>query len=565
MLNRIIFALAITTALSACGNSKTETPENKPPIVTVTSSHEQAFTGENVTISSNVTDEDSTSLLYTWQQLSGPSISLENSQLATLSFVAPEVESNSQITLQLTVKDNKPQVTTTTVSIEIIPHPLQAPDIITHTDGENFIAEQTVTLAITGYDVDGYITQYNWQQLSGPSLQFTNENEESISAFIPELTIHSEAEFEVTATDNDGLSTSKTFTINLFPQYEKSLISGRADGKGVDLVILAEGFTEQELAEFDLASEKFIKHFSEETTINSHISAWNFHKISAISAQSGSDFPNDDVYIDTVFDSYFQCNNIERLLCINSSKVLAVTAKLVPQFDQVIVIVNSRTYGGVGGQVATFSLADAAMDIAVHELGHSFAGLADEYSYGDSSTEIIEPTEPNVTTETNIDNVKWKHWIDDLTAVPTQPGELGVGLFEGARYREKGYYRPMDNSIMRVLAQPFGPVNAEAWVLSVYRTAGSVLGISPNEELVTHPYEQSLEFSVDTIFTQSKNTIKWFIDDVEQLNNTATLSVELPPGSTYVVRVEISDTTGLIRQDPYKYAQFVHSWTVTEE
>jgi len=544
------------------------TGNNLAPDVSIDSSHINAPAGKNVVLTANVTDEDLASVTYLWLKVQGPELSLSETSLPEVSFTAPNVMSTSEVILSLQVTDSAGQSNTAQISVNILPENSTPPDIYPLSDGVNLMTSDQTYLSVSATDGDGEVVSYQWRQISGVDLNFEDKGVATLSITAPELDIHQQAIFEVTATDNDGLSSTATLSVNLFPRYQITTVQGRADGKGVDLVILAEGFSQDELPLFEQATNDFIQAFSQEETITKHLPAWNFHRIDSISQQSGADFPEDNIYVDTVFDSYFQCANIARLLCVDGAKVLAVTAKIAPQFDQVIVVVNSSTYGGAGGQVATFSLAQSATDIAIHELGHSFAGLADEYTYGATDDSIYEPNEPNVTTKTDPNEVKWKHWFDDINNIPTQAGQIGVGLFEGARYHAKNYYRPLHNSIMKELSQPFGVVNAEAWALNVYATAGSVFSVEPTNEFVNHVSGTSLSFSIEPIQAQAINKITWRVNDIEQASDLGfpeKLTISTAPSASYKVTVEIVDSSGMIKKDSRKSATASYSWSVTAQ
>jgi len=541
---------------------------NAAPDVSIESSHLNAPSGKNVILTANVTDEDVASVTYLWQKIKGPELTLSDISLPEMSFVAPNVMSTSELVLSLQVTDSAGQSNTAQISVTILPENSTPPAIYPISDGVNLMTSDQTYLSVSATDGDGEVVSYQWRQIAGVDLAFEDKGVATLSITAPELDIHQQVKFEITATDNDGLSSTATLSVNLFPRYQMTTVQGRTDGKGVDLVILAEGFSQDELPLFEQAVNDFIQAFSQEETITKHLPAWNFHRIDSISQQSGADFPEDNVYVDTVFDSYFQCRNTARLLCVDDAKVLAVTAKIAPQFDQVIVVVNSSTYGGAGGQVATFSLAQSATDIAIHELGHSFAGLADEYTYGATDDSIYEPNEPNVTTKTDPNEVKWKHWFDDINDIPTQAGETGVGLFEGARYHAKNYYRPLNTSIMKELAQPFGVVNAEAWALNVYATAGSIFSVEPANEFVNHVSGTSLSFLIDPIQGQAINKITWRVNDIEQESDVGfpeKLTISSAPSASYKVTVEITDNSGVIKQDSQQRATTSYSWSVTAQ
>ena len=135
-----------------------------------------------------------------------------------------------------------------------------------------------------------------------------------------------------------------------------------------------------------------------------------------------------------------------------------------------------HVYGGSGGSVATFSLAGGANEIAIHEMGHAAFGLADEYACWAGGNETGrdrhpagEPSEPNVTLNTNRATLKWGWAVAATTALLTMSNPNcsqvdsrastaaagTVGLFEGAHYYHCGAYRPEYDCKMRNLGVPF--------------------------------------------------------------------------------------------------------------
>ena len=126
--------------------------------------------------------------------------------------------------------------------------------------------------------------------------------------------------------------------------------------------------------------------------------------------------------------------------------------------------------------MGVFSLAPGATEIALHEMGHTAFGLADEYAYyaggvepGQDHHPPQDPSEPNVTTNTDRQTLKWNWAVATTTALPTMsnpdcasvdgrpsPVPIGtVGLFEGAHYYHCGAYRPEYDCKMRALSVPF--------------------------------------------------------------------------------------------------------------
>jgi hypothetical protein len=126
--------------------------------------------------------------------------------------------------------------------------------------------------------------------------------------------------------------------------------------------------------------------------------------------------------------------------------------------------VNHSKYGGAGGPWAVFAGANfSAHEIALHELGHSFSLLADEYVSYSGNYPYGEPTARNVTKDSA--GLKWSHWLgfDD-----SRGASLDIGVFQGADYYPTGIYRPSFDSKMRSLNRPFDAVSREALIHDIY-------------------------------------------------------------------------------------------------
>ena len=188
-----------------------------------------------------------------------------------------------------------------------------------------------------------------------------------------------------------------------------------------------------------------------------------------------------------------------------------------------LVVVNSQIYGGSGGPVGVFSLAPGATEIALHEMGHTAFGLADEYAYYAGGVEPdhdhhppADPLEPNVTTNTDRPSLKWNWAVDPATALPTMsnpdcasvdsrpsPVPVGtVGLFEGAHYYHCGAYRPEYDCKMRALSVPFCRVCQHAIAT---RIAAPVVATVPIGMIDTPP--PSATVAGEVAFTG------WAVDD----------------------------------------------------
>jgi len=344
-----------------------------------------------------------------------------------------------------------------------------------------------------------------------------------------------------------------------YSEHSAVTLQGRTDGVGADLVIVAEGFTEGDMPYFHHTVNKYIEFmFGYEPEFVHHQKAWNIHRIDLVSAQNGSDSNYGTDTRNTALDSGFNCSNIQRLLCVNATKTFDVVNSVFPQWDNILVIVNSSTYGGAGysSGIGTVSMASSAMDVALHEMAHSFAGLGDEYAYGGSSAPNREPSAANLTINNDNQTVKWSHWIGK---------DPKVGLFEGGKYVSTGVWRPTQNSFMRSLGQPFHSVNKEAWTLAVYEHGGVVLNQLPSQSQVMQNKGGDTLFYVETLLEPAALQIEWSVNGqvVPELNGKTQVSVGANQQNDFTVSVAISDATQTIIKDPQNHSRDEVRWSVS--
>jgi hypothetical protein len=290
--------------------------------------------------------------------------------------------------------------------------------------------------------------------------------------------------------------------------------------------------------------------------------------MNAVSVESGVDIPSESVVRNTIFDGTLDCAGTARLLCVNVGKVTNAVVAEMPAYTLIVVISNTDRYGGSGGPISVASRHPSSALIVLHESGHTFAHLVDEYvdtSLNPPPIAIFpESSAPNATVVTDTNLVKWRYWFANPAAVPRLPGELGVGLFEGAYYRANGYFRPTDNSFMRTLSQNMGAVNVEAWVLSIYKRLGAVSAALPQATNVVGPAGTSLSFSVSPQFAPALQTIKWFENGIEvpaAANSPAYQCCTVLSGQMSLT-VKVTEASGLVRMPPPNAAYFEKTWQV---
>ncbi|MDO5104907.1 M64 family metallopeptidase [Capnocytophaga sp.] len=248
----------------------------------------------------------------------------------------------------------------------------------------------------------------------------------------------------------------KEETVLAYP-VKKILENGDASQK-VDLVILAEGYTQNEMAKFYADAKRMTDYMFTIPPFDALKQHFNVYAVGVPSQESGTDIPGKNSYKKTAFDASFYTFDMERYLTTNNMQAIADAASLVP-YDQIYILVNTETYGG-GGFYNHLNLATSdnklSEKVFVHEFGHGFAGLADEYY--DSSTAFdsaynikVEPWEQNITSLVNFDT-KWKDMIKKTTPIPTprtSKYEKTVGVFEGGGYVSKGIYSPVQDCRMK--------------------------------------------------------------------------------------------------------------------
>jgi hypothetical protein len=248
------------------------------------------------------------------------------------------------------------------------------------------------------------------------------------------------------------------------------------------LVITGDGFTAAEQTDFEDAVGRFLVALQATAPFDDP-AVWfkvEVYRLDAHSPQSGAlnpatcgDDPSGYVPLppataDTCFDATYCTADTRRLLTVDDEAVIEQANAHVPGWDAIVVLVNHQEYGGSGDApngIAVCSLAAAAAEIAIHELGHVL-GLADEYDdLGGTFTEG-EPSEPNVTISLTAD--KWSAQVT-AAALPTltnasctpraldatDPEPGAIGLYAGGKRFSCGIYSPTFNCKMRTLGLPF--------------------------------------------------------------------------------------------------------------
>jgi hypothetical protein len=270
----------------------------------------------------------------------------------------------------------------------------------------------------------------------------------------------------------------------------------------VDLLVLGDGYTAAERPKFEKDAGRFMEALFSTSPFREHRKDFNVWGLCPAAEESGVSRPSSGIYRRSPVGSSYDTFGTERYVLTTENRALRDVASFAP-YEFIEILVNGQTYGGGGifNQYATVAIDNLwAGYVGVHEFGHQFAGLADEYYTSDVAylppERKTEPWEPNVTALLDPANLKWKDLVAAGTPVPTpwdkeefdrferdiqrqrkelraagkpeaeieelfrterakEDAMLGsekyvgkVGAFEGANYEARGYYRSEVDCIM---------------------------------------------------------------------------------------------------------------------
>lgn len=225
----------------------------------------------------------------------------------------------------------------------------------------------------------------------------------------------------------------------------------------IRIAFVAEGYTADEMDHYLDDCRKAIGSLFNHEPFKSMQDRFQIIAVKSASEESGTSEPSKGIWRNTVLGSHFDTFYSDRYLTTLHLKRLHDVLAGTP-YEHIIILVNTPHYGG-GGIYNSYNLSftggEKFLPVVVHEFGHSFGGLGDEYAYGDDDPiyfDDTEPWEPNLTTKATA-FIKWENLIKAGKA----------GLIEGGGYQEKGVWRGCENCRMRTNEEPeFCPVCQQA-------------------------------------------------------------------------------------------------------
>lgn len=364
---------------------------------------------------------------------------------------------------------------------------------------------------------------------------------------------------QLRTTPKEGIQTRGLVNVEI-------LIDNGPPSNRIDMVFVGDGYRAEDLNAYEVHVNNAVDAFFSIEPLQSYLPLFNVHRVDVISNESGVDNdPVEGIERDTAMNMKFWCSGIERLLCVDTSLAWAY-ANNVPSTDAILAVANSSMYGGAGyswADIGTFSGANSsAADVAIHELGHSLADLADEYDYGGPAEYPGgEPTSRNASTYTSTEmagnGAKWANWLGENDSA----WDGFVGTFEGAAYSQYGIYRPTNNSMMRSLGRPFNQPSAEGFIIEMYKI------VDPLDDHTPHGIIYGPEqLFITPIVLDHAMEIHWYLNSVEigfegEVLDLATLA--LPIGN-HTVEVTVVDPTDWVRDeaDREAFMKQTVSWLV---
>lgn len=229
----------------------------------------------------------------------------------------------------------------------------------------------------------------------------------------------------------------------------------------IDIVLIPEGYSEADRAAFDEAAKYFAEQLLSYSPFKEASDKFNIRSVWAPSSDSGVSIPGENQWNNTACAAKFNTFDQERYQMVDNYQRVCDIAGNAP-YEIIYILSNTKKYGG-GGIYNFYGISSAGHPtktgkVYVHEFGHLFAGLADEYVGGTSANEFypagVEPWEANITTLSNFESKEWSKMLDKSTPVPTEAKDENrslLGVYEGGGYVSEGVYRPWVNCLMNNL------------------------------------------------------------------------------------------------------------------
>jgi hypothetical protein len=377
------------------------------------------------------------------------------------------------------------------------------------------------------------------------------------------------------------------FTLATWPNAATvtKLVDHGPDDNRILFVILGDGFTEAEQGEFNGYADSIIQGFQSFEPWKTYWNFINFYRLNVFSLESGCSTP--ETSKTTPFDGFYYEPGGSPRLGIEGSKVQDTlnyyfTSRITASF----LIAHYPKEAGTGfGGLSALTSSPRLKYTALHEIGHSFGGLADEYSLAGPMP--ADASEPNVAIppDTGRNTVKWKAWVEPDSLWPdgeiVWPTPLSltyadfVGLNEGCKYSDYAY-RPERVCMMSNATNPYCRICLEALVLKIHEQVKMLESITPSVPTVYYNFYPTSYFVQPLDQGDIEYTIAWLLDftSLPEHGNSITLQPWDLGQSPHVLQAIITDTTycqfwrtiskyfPFVKNDPYGLMRDTVTWNL---
>jgi len=329
-----------------------------------------------------------------------------------------------------------------------------------------------------------------------------------------------------------------------------TLIKNGPIDKRINLVIMGDGYTAAQMTQFITNATTSANYLLNTPPFSNYKKYFNVFAVKIASPQSGithmgvatdiSEPASPTLAVTNNFNTRFDNYNVHRnIYAMNPTVVYAVLAATFPSYDQVIILGNSTEYGGAGGAYAVSSINAASSEIVAHEMGHSFAGLADEYWAGAS----FAVEKPNMTSGNFTTSVKWAPWL----------GISAVGIYPYDTFSPANqWFKPHKNCKMQVLNAPFCSVCKQTIIEKIHKLTNLIDDFFPDTSYVYTPTTNG-EWFKTFLIKPSPYTLKrtWELNSniIERNKDSIALQVNLLQEGDNTLMVTVTDTTLLSKDN----------------
>ncbi|KMQ67202.1 von Willebrand factor A [Chryseobacterium sp. FH2] len=337
------------------------------------------------------------------------------------------------------------------------------------------------------------------------------------------------------------------------------VLQNGSNDKRINIAVMGDGFTAAQQADFINSAQNTVNYLFTKTPYKEYKNYFNAYAIKVVSAETGVKHPgtatdvtepvipvsNPNNYLGSSFDF-----GVHRCIYSNTTnKVAQVLAANLPDYDITYILGNSTEYGGCGGTYAFASLNASSNEIVVHELGHSFGQLADEYWFAGSG-ELANKTQTS-----DPATIRWKNWV----------GLNGVGIYPHAE--SPTWYRPHQNCEMRYLNREFCSVCTEAIIERIHSLVSPIDSFTP-ANTGTVDGTSNITFTVNEIFPIPNTlTNSWTLNGTLLASTGNTLSItpsQLNSGNNTLL-FSVTDGTSLIKVTNHSAVHFANvTWTLNK-